>query len=160
MNEDILPELRRSRVQQLARIDRLIPWLDLTTLDSLFLFEAQFGELFAQDIDVLAKLPRQCRQPTLMLNIRQLDDGRERLLLLAILALGFFSGLTLLTLSFFSGLAFLTFLPGLTLTLNRGPLFLCATLDSPPLGLLVVLLLLVLLDDGFDHALERDTVDT
>src|SRR5262245_61796936 len=154
VDDDVFLELCRGRVQQLACVDRLIPWFDLATLNPLFLFDAQFGEFLRQDFDVLAELP--CQRPKLafMFTAWQLDDGHKCFLLLAILALGFLPGLTLLTLL---SLAFLDALPALLFSfalLFLAALFLIAILTTAQLTAILLRLLLLLRENSSDCLLE------
>src|SRR5262249_18504029 len=116
--------------------------------------EAQFGKLFAQDVEALTKLARQCREPAFMLGTRQLDDGRECFLLLLVLALSLFARLLVFALGFLASLLVfaLGVLLGLVLLLAALPLV--ALLALPVLGLILLRLLLVGPDDALDHLLE------
>src|SRR5262245_29852388 len=79
-----------------------------------------------------------------MLAVRQLNDGGERVLPFALLLFSRFLGPLRLA---------------LFLAISHRALLFRAALDPPPLGLLVALLLLGILDDGLDHPPERDLVD-
>src|SRR5262249_43795294 len=83
----------------------------------------------------------------------------ERLLLLLVLTLGFFSGFAFFTFPPALLLTLLAFLLALALALSRGPLLLGAIFMSSQLPPILARLLLVLLDDGLDHALEPGAVD-
>jgi len=157
MNDDVFPELRRHRVQKFARIDRLVPRLDLAALDPLFLFAAQLGEFFTQEVEVFAKLARQRCEPALMLGLRQLDEAAP--LLLAILTLSLLAGLTLLALPLALLLPVLALDLLLGLALLLGLMFFSALLASTQLTTVLARLLLDLLDNRFDHRRERGLID-
>jgi hypothetical protein len=149
VDDDVPPKLRLYRVQQLLAIDRLGPRFGGLLPERLFLLGEQQLQLGTQPNDVLAEAARQLLQPDLMLALRQLDDGGEPDLPLAILLFGLLLG------PLFEAL-----LLALRLAGDRGPLLLSTVHDPALLDLLGALLLLRFLDDGLDHPLERGLVDT
>src|SRR6516162_1812900 len=150
MDDDVLPELRRHRIQQFTGVDRLVPRLDLAALDPLFLLNTQLSELCTQNVEIPTELARQCRKPALMLGARQLDDGRECPLLLAVPALFLLPGLTLFAFAPALLLAFFAFFFALLFALA----FTSLLLRTLQLTAVLARLLFGLLDDGFDHHLE------
>jgi hypothetical protein len=91
-----------------------------------------------------------------MLGLWQLDDGRERLLLLLVLAPLLLAGLAFLALLLALLLPPFAFLLAFAFTPGRVALLLRAAQFTSVLALL----LLPLPNDGFDHPFERGLVDT